>query len=96
MAVPLIEKPQFRIIVNSKTGRQIGRIYFPKLYICQNREPVKNWLEQKKIYFTQKDVNVTQMEASDSTLKLQSASMSLSKKRFIPKKREWGVGVGER
>jgi hypothetical protein len=56
MAVPLIEKPQFRIIVNSKTGRQIGRIYFPKLYICQNREPVKNWLEQKKIYFTQKDV----------------------------------------
>jgi hypothetical protein len=56
MAVPFIEKPQFRIIVNSKTGRQIGRIYFPKLYICQNREPVKNWLEQKKIYFTQKDV----------------------------------------
>jgi hypothetical protein len=58
MAVPLIEKPQFRIIVNSKTGRQVGQIYFPKLYICQNREPVKNWLEQKKIYFTQKDVKL--------------------------------------
>ena len=52
------EKPQFQIIVNSHTGRQIGRIYFPKVYICQHRESVKTWLEKKTIYFTQKDVKL--------------------------------------
>lgn len=51
-------QPQFQLILNSYTGRLIGRIYFPKLYIYQNREPVQNWLEQKKIYFTQKDVKL--------------------------------------
>jgi len=50
--------PQFQIIVNPHTGRQIGRIYFPSLYIYQHRATVKSWLEQKKIYFTPKDVKL--------------------------------------
>ena len=49
---------QFQIIVNPHTGRRIGRIYFPRLYISRHKEAVKSWLEQKKIYFTQKDVKL--------------------------------------
>ncbi len=58
MATNPLNQPEFQLIVNPKTGQKRGRIYFPKLYICQNREPVKNWLKQKKIYFTQKDVKL--------------------------------------
>jgi len=50
--------PQFQIIVNPHTGRRIGRIYFPHLYISGHKEAVKSWLEQKKIYFTPKDVKL--------------------------------------
>ncbi len=50
--------PQFQIIVNPHTGRRIGRIYFPHLYISEHKEVVKSWLEQKKIYFTPKDVKL--------------------------------------
>jgi len=49
---------QFQIIVNPHTGRRIGRIYFPRLYISRHKEAVKSWLEQKKIYFTPKDVKL--------------------------------------
>ncbi|HAX87978.1 MAG TPA: hypothetical protein DCY91_17350 [Cyanobacteria bacterium UBA11370] len=52
------EKSQFQIIVNSHTGRTIGRIYFSKVYICQHREVLKTWLKKKTIYFTQKDVKL--------------------------------------
>ena len=58
MSENIPEKPQFQIIVNSHTGRTIGRIYFSKLYICQHREVLKSWLKQKRIYFTQKDVKL--------------------------------------
>jgi hypothetical protein len=49
---------QFQIIVNPHTGRRIGRIYFPYLYISRHKEAVKSWLEQKKIYFTPEDVKL--------------------------------------
>ncbi len=49
---------QFQIIVNPHTGRRIGRIYFPSLYISRHKEAVKSWLEQKKIYFTPEDVKL--------------------------------------
>ncbi|HEY9596340.1 MAG TPA: hypothetical protein V6D33_01560 [Cyanophyceae cyanobacterium] len=51
-------QPQFQLIVNFHTGRKIGRIYFPKLYIYHHDEQLRNWLNQKKIYFTQKDVKL--------------------------------------
>jgi len=50
--------PQFKVIVNSKTGRRIGRIYFSRLYISRHKEAVKSWLEQKKIYFIPEDVKL--------------------------------------
>lgn len=51
-------QPQFQLIVNFNTGRRIGRIYFPKLYIYHHTEDLISWLKQKKIYLRQKDIKL--------------------------------------
>jgi hypothetical protein len=46
-------QPDFQLVINPKTGRKTGRIYFPKSYVSQNLETLKNWLRQDKIYLIQ-------------------------------------------
>lgn len=58
MADIALDKPQFKIITHSKTGKRRGRVYFPGLYIAENIEELKTWLKQNKIYFTQSDVKL--------------------------------------
>jgi phenolic acid decarboxylase len=46
-------EPDFQLVINPQTGRKTGRIYFPKSYVSQNLETLKNWLRQDKIYLIQ-------------------------------------------
>jgi hypothetical protein len=56
MATSSLNQPEFQLLINPKTGKKRGRIYFPKLYIFQNLTELTAWLKQNKIYFTQKSV----------------------------------------
>ncbi len=54
----VLDRPQFQILTNSKTGETTGRVYFPGLYICEHQEGIQKWMSQKTVEFEPRDVKL--------------------------------------
>jgi hypothetical protein len=54
------DNPEFQLLINPKTSKLRGRIYFSSLYISQNIDELKAWIKQNKIYFTQSSIKTYQ------------------------------------
>ena len=52
--------PEFQLLINPKTSKLRGRIYFSSLYISQNIDELKAWIKQNEIYFTQSSIKTYQ------------------------------------
>ena len=52
--------PEFKLLINPKTSKLKGRIYFSSLYISQNIDELKAWIKQNEIYFTQSSIKTYQ------------------------------------
>lgn len=55
MAEVLIE-PQFQIFTHPITGVQVGRIYFPALFLADYYTRVAQWLQRQEIIFGERDI----------------------------------------
>ena len=55
MAEVLIE-PQFQILTHPTTGAQVGRIYFPALFLADYYKSVAQWLQRREIIFEERDI----------------------------------------
>lgn len=53
-------QPEFQLLINPKTSKKRGRIYFSSSYISQNIDELRDWLKQNKIYFTQSSLKMYQ------------------------------------
>lgn len=54
----VLDQPQFKVLTHQQTGKKIGRVYFPGLYICENQEVIKKWMRKVGVYFTKRDVKL--------------------------------------
>jgi hypothetical protein len=54
----VLDRPQFQVLTNPKTGKKTGRVYFPGLYIFENRETIEGWLTREKVHFEERDIKL--------------------------------------
>jgi hypothetical protein len=54
----VLDRPQFKVLTHQQTGEKTGRVYFPSLYICENKELIQEWMSEAIVYFTQRDVKL--------------------------------------
>jgi hypothetical protein len=54
----VLDKPQFQVLTHQQTGEKTGRVYFPGLYICENKEVIQKWMRKVIVYFKQRDIKL--------------------------------------
>jgi hypothetical protein len=54
----VLTEPQFQILTHSQTGRKVGRIYFPGLFLTEFNTRVSKWLQRKDIIFDNRDIKL--------------------------------------
>jgi hypothetical protein len=78
----VLNRPQFKILTHQQTGEKTGRVYFPSLYMCENREVIQKWMSKARVYFTQRDIKVY----SDGSVRLYFKAPNAEYKRL---KQKW-------